>query len=163
MLPITDQLIRASFVNASRKEIADLTLPADFADRDWDRLDYLGWRDPRFAKRAYLVVPVEGAHVGVILKQADADPKSRAQCSWCQDVRLPNDVVIFGARRSGHAGRNGNTVGILICSNFECSINVRRLPPVAYLGYDVEAARELRILELRERSQAFAISLRDDG
>lgn len=166
MLPITDQLIRASFVNATRKEINDLALPPDFAERDGDRLDYLGWRDPKFAKRAYVVVPVDQAsgveHVGVILKQADADPRSRAQCSWCQDVRLPNDVVIFGARRSGHAGRNGNTVGILICSNFECSVNVRRLPPVAYLGFDVEAAREQRIFELRERAQAFATSVRDD-
>jgi hypothetical protein len=166
MLPINDQLIRASFVNASRKEISDITVPAELADRDWTRLDYLGWRDPKFAKRAYVVVPVEQPsgveHVGVILKQADADPRSRAQCSWCQDVRLPNDVVIFGARRTGHAGRNGNTVGILICSNFECSVNVRRLPPVAYLGFDVEAAREQRILELRERSQAFAVSVRDD-
>ncbi len=162
MLPIDDQLIRASFVNATRKEISDLTLPPDFADRDWSRLDYLGWRDPKFAKRAYVVVPVGETHIGVILRQADADPKSRAQCSWCQDVRLPNDVVIFGARRSGHAGRNGNTVGILICSNFECSANVRKLPPVAYLGYDVEAARELRILELQDRSQAFAVSVRDD-
>jgi hypothetical protein len=166
MLPVTDQLIRASLVNASRKEISDLTLPADFADRDWDRLDYFGWRDPKFARRAYVVVPIDGPsgleHVGVLLKQAETDPRSRAQCSWCQDVRLPNDVVIFGARRTGHAGRNGNTVGILICSNFECSVNVRRLPPVAYLGFDVEAARELRILELRERAQAFAISVRDD-
>ena len=167
MLVLDEKSIRASFVNASRKEVSDLALPAGFASLDWDRLDYLGWRDPKFAKRAYVVVPLDGPsgveHVGVILKQADADPKSRAQCSWCQDVRLPNDVVIFGARRSGHAGRNGNTVGILICSNFECSVNVRRLPPVAYLGFDVEAAREQRILELRERAQAFATSVRDDS
>jgi hypothetical protein len=167
MLPIDERTVRASFVNASRKEISDLALPADFAELDWARLDYFGWRDPKFARRAYVVVPVETSAgvepVGVLLKQADADPRSRAQCSWCQDVRLPNDVVIFGARRTGHGGRNGNTVGILICENFQCSANVRRLPPIAYLGFDAGAARQDRILELQVRSQAFAISVRDDS
>jgi hypothetical protein len=154
MLPLNDPTIRASFVNATRKELSDLALP-DFASLDWDRLDYLGWRDPKFAKRAYIVVPVDDAVIGVVLRQADADPRRRAQCSWCQDITLPNDVVIYGARRAGHGGRNGNTVGTLVCENFQCSANVRKLPPVAYLGYDVEAAREERKLGLRFRAAAF--------
>jgi len=33
---------------------------------------------------------------------------------------------------------------------------VRMLPPVAYLGYDVEAARLERIATLQERAAAFA-------
>ena len=82
MLPVSENDIRASFVNATRKELGELALPAGCADLTWDRLDYLGWRDPKFAKRAYVVVPLDGPsgveHVGVILKQADADPKSRA-------------------------------------------------------------------------------------
>ena len=155
MLPLNDPAIRASFVNATRKELSDLTLP-DLTSLDWDRLDYLGWRDPKFAKRAYIVVPVDDTVIGVVLRQADADPRRRAQCSWCQDITLPNDVVIYGARRAGHGGRNGNTVGTLVCENFQCSANVRKLPPVAYLGYDVEAAREERKLGLRARAAAFA-------
>jgi hypothetical protein len=159
MLPLNDPAIRASFVNATRKELADITLPPGLADLNWERLDYLGWRDPKFAKRAYVVVPVGDRLVGVVLKQADADPRKRAQCAWCQDVTLPNDVVIYGARRAGHGGRNGNTLATLVCENFECSTNVRKLPPVAYLGFDVEAAREERILGLRERAAAFATAV----
>lgn len=164
MLPLNDQTIRASFVNATRKELTDLILPPDLAGLDWDRLDYLGWRDPKFAKRAYVVAPLDGGGIaGVVLKRADADPRTRAQCSWCQDVTLPNDVVIYGARRAGHGGRNGNTLGILVCATFECSANVRKLPPVAYLGFDVEAAREDRIRGLRSRAAAFAAAVMKEG
>ena len=158
MLVLDDTTIRASFVNATRKELADLLLP-DLAEIDWDRLDYLGWRDARLSKRAYIVVPLPDGPVGIVLKQAEASPRTRAQCSWCQDITLPNDVVLYGARRSGAAGRNGNTVGTLICSNFECSRNVRTLPPTAYIGFDVEAARDRRIATLRTRSGDFATGI----
>lgn len=156
MLPVSENDIRASFVNATRKELGDLAIPAV---ADWQRLDYLGWRDPRYAKRAWLVVPVDGGLIGVVLRQADADPRRRAQCSWCQDVTLPNDVVLYSARRAGNAGRKGDTLGTLVCTNFECSANVRKLPPVAYLGFDVEAARLERIEGLRTRAAAFAMAV----
>lgn len=162
MLPLTDPIIRASFVNATRKELSDLTLPA-FADVDWSRLDYLGWRDPKFAKRALIVVPVGADVIGVALKQADADPRRRAQCSWCQDITLPNDVVLYGARRAGHAGRNGNTIGTLVCESFQCSANVRKLPPVAYLGFDQDAARTERIETLRLRAASFATAVASES
>ncbi|RFA18211.1 FBP domain-containing protein [Subtercola boreus] len=160
MLPLSEEILRASFVNASRRELNDVTLPAGFADLDFDRLDYLGWRDPRMPRRGLLVVPVEGEPVGVILKQAEASPRSRAQCAWCQDVTLPNDVVLYSAKRAGAAGRNGNTIGTLLCANFECSANVRKLPPMAYIGFDAEAARERRISVLREHASAFAADVR---
>ena len=160
MIFLDESAIRDSFVNASRKEVSDLTLPADLATVDWDALDYLGWRDPKVAKRAYIVVPTDDGPVGIILKQAEASPRSRAQCSWCQDIRLPNDVVLYSARRVGPAGRNGNTVGTLICSEFQCSVNVRTLPPSAYLGFDREAARQQRIDVLRERASDFALGIK---
>ena len=156
MLPVSENDIRASFVNATRKELNELATPAGL---DFDRLDFLGWRDPKFAKRAFVVVPVEGSLVGVVLKQADADPRRRAQCSWCQDVTLPNDVVLYAARRAGAAGRKGDSLGTLVCMNFECSANVRKLPPVAYLGFDVEAARLERMAGLRTRAAAFVTSV----
>ncbi|WP_338136211.1 FBP domain-containing protein [Pseudoclavibacter albus] len=49
---------------------------------------------------------------------------------------------------------DGNTVGTLICENFECSRNLRKLPPLAYEGFDREAARDQRIEELQIRSAA---------
>lgn len=156
MLSLTPKTVAPSFVNASRKEVTDITLPPGFDTLDFTRLDYLGWRDPKIGRRAYVVAPVDGEPVGVLLRQAEAAPRSRAQCSWCQDITLPNDVVLFSARRAGAAGRNGNTIGTLICAGFECSANVRKLPPMAYIGFDVEAAREQRIATLRLRASAFA-------
>ncbi|BDZ66154.1 FBP domain-containing protein [Agromyces mangrovi Wang et al. 2018] len=157
MLTLTEKALRASFVNASRKEVADLTLPPGFDAIDWDRLDYLGWRDPKLGKRAYAIVPMlDDALIGILLRQADRAPRSRAQCSWCSDVTLPNDVVLYTARRSGKSGRNGDTVGTLICEDFECSRNVRRTPTLAYEGFDVEAARQERIDDLQLRAASFA-------
>jgi len=155
MLSLDEKTIRAAFVNATRKELTELTFP-DLTEINWDKLDYLGWRDRRLAKRAYIVVPANGGLIGVVLKQAEANPRSRAQCSWCQDIHLPNDVVLFSAKRSGDGGRVGNSVGTLICANFECSANVRKAAPMAYIGFDVEAARLERIAVLKERAATFA-------
>ena len=156
MLALTTHTLTTSFINASRKEIADITLPDGFDAINWDDLDYFGWRDPKLARRAYIVVPVDGELVGILLRQSEGSPRSRAQCSLCQDVKLPNDVVLYSARRVGAAGRNGNTVATLICDSFQCSANVRKAVPPAYLGFDVEAARDQRIESLRTRSAGFA-------
>ncbi|GAA3913765.1 hypothetical protein BKA10_000326 [Microbacterium invictum] len=74
-------------------------------------------------------------------------------------MTLRNDVQFFFARKAGTAGRNGNTIGTLICQNFGCSANVRRLPPLAYEGYDRELAREMRMLRLREHVAGFIAGL----
>jgi hypothetical protein len=160
MHTLTESFIRSSFINASRKEVKDATLPdhlGALAEADWGGLDFLGWRDPKFARRAYVVLPrLDGDPVGIMLKQAEASPRSRAMCNWCQDVRLPNDVVFWSAKRVGDAGRRGATVGTLICRDFECSHNVRNDPPPAYQGYDVAAARAKRIDDLRLKVAGFA-------
>ncbi len=159
MISLDEKTVRASFVNATRKELTEMTLPDEFDGISWDKLDYLGWRDHRLARRAYIVVPVDGELIGLVLKQAEASPRSRAQCSWCQDVTLPNDVVLYSARRGGAAGRIGNTVGALVCANFQCSSNVRKLPPMAYIGFDVDAARDKRITALQLHVATFALDL----
>ncbi len=159
MRPIDERAIRASFRNASRKEASDLNLPAGFRDIDFSRLDYLGWSDPKSPRRAYVLVEVDDILTGVLLQQAEQRVIARAQCSWCDDVTLRNDVQLFTARKSGPAGRKGDTVGTLVCANFECSVNVRRLPPLAYPGFDREAARDQRILRLGEHVRAFVHAL----
>jgi hypothetical protein len=160
MLPLDETRIRASFINATQRERASVTLPAGFADLDWDQLDVLAWRDPKLPKVGYLVVEQDGEPVGVVLREADGRIRTRPQCSWCRDVTLPNDVVLYTAKRAGAPGRNGDTVGTLACANFECSMNVRRLPTSAYLGYDVEAARRRRIEALREHVTGFVQAVR---
>ena len=161
MLPLTETRIRASFINASRSERAHVLVPADLDETPWDRLDFLGWRDRKLAHVGYVVAELDGEPVGLILREADTKARSRPQCSWCNDVELPNDVVLFTAKRVGDAGRRGDTVGTLVCANFECSRNVRKLPPSAYLGFDREAARDRRIDALRENVTNFASALRD--
>lgn len=159
MRPIDERAIRASFRNASRKEVSDLRLPAGFADIDFSRLDYLGWSDPKSPRRAYVFVEIDDALAGVMLQQAEQRVIARAQCSWCDDVTLRNDVQLFTARKAGPAGRKGDTVGTLVCANFGCSANVRLLPPLAYEGFDREAARAQRIVRLGEHVRSFVAAL----
>jgi hypothetical protein len=161
MHPLTDAQIRASLLNASRSERKNLSLPAAFGELDWDRIDFLGWRDPKFPSVGYVVLDIGGTPTGLLMRQADTRTRTRPQCSWCSDVTLPNEVVLYTTRRAGDAGRRGDTVGSLICENFECSQNVRRLPPSAYLGFDREAARDRRIAALRENVTSFVTDVRD--
>jgi hypothetical protein len=162
MHSLSDAQIRASFVNASVRERAALTLPPGFAELDWDRLDFLGWRDPKLPLVAYAVVAGEDGPVGIMLRRADGRMRSRPQCAWCEDVHLPNDVLFYVAKRGGPAGRRGDTVGTLVCADFQCSANVRKRPPVAYLGFDVEAARERRMQALRENVAGFVRAVTAD-
>lgn len=157
MLPLTDKTIRASFINATRKEASSLTLPADFDSIDWDRLDYLGWRDPKFDRRAYVIVPsLDGDLTGIVLRHPGPAGRKKAQCSWCNDTSTPNPVLMYSAKRSGESGRNGNTVGALICEDFQCSRNARRAPIPWYEDFDVEVERQRQIEELQLRVAAFA-------
>lgn len=155
MHALTADAIRASFVNVTLRERKSIVPPDDLTEADWAQLDYLGWRDPKSPLLGYVVIPTTDGPVGILLRQAEATPRSRAQCSWCEDTRLPNDVVFFAAKRAGDAGRKGDTLGTLVCARFECSTNVRRPQPMSYVGFDVEEARQLRILSLRERAEAF--------
>lgn len=159
MRSFTDAQIRDSFGNASRSERKNIVLPA-LDEIDWDGLDYLGWRDPKLPQVGYIVADLDGAPVGLLLRQTESRPRSRPQCTWCADVQLPNDVVLYATKRAGDAGRRGDTVATLICEGFECSANVRRLPPSAYLGFDREAARDRRIDALQERVARFVRDVR---
>ncbi|WP_374976264.1 FBP domain-containing protein [Microbacterium trichothecenolyticum] len=162
MHAFTEKDIRASFVNASLRERNAVIVP-DLAHVRWDGLDYFGWRDPKQPLAGFIVVPVDDEPVGILLRQTEQRTRTRAQCSWCEDVTLPNDVVLFGAKRAGKAGRNGDTVGTLLCEGFECSVNARRPMPPAYLGFDVTAARQRRIEALRAHAEGFARDIRDSA
>ena len=161
MLPLSEARIRASFLNTSLSERKSVSLPSSLESIDWGRLDFFGWRDPKLPQVGYVVLELDGADAGVLLRKSDAKPRSRAQCSWCTDVELPNEVVFFGARRAGAEGRRGDTVGTLACADFECSANVRRRPATAYIGFDVEAARQRRIEGLQSSIRGFVRGIRD--
>ncbi len=163
MRPLTETQIRASLINASRSERKNMAVPSDLKDVVWGSIDFLGWRDPKLPNISYIVVELDDDVVGLLMRQTDARPRSRPQCSWCADVQLPNDVVFYSTKRVGDAGRRGDTVGTLVCANFECSNNVRKLPPSAYLGFDREAARHRRIEALKRHVEGFVRDIRDRG
>ncbi len=160
MHALTEQQIRNAFVNATRREVAQATLP-DLSTLSWDRLDYLGWRDRRSPLSAYVVVEHDDGAVGVLLRAGDraGGRRRRAVCAWCADVVETEDVSLYVARRAGAAGRKGDTIGTLICTDFQCSRNVRRPPTRIEAGSDVDAVRSdmvrRRTMELRARSRAF--------
>ncbi|MCH5645579.1 FBP domain-containing protein [Gordonia sp. ABSL49_1] len=156
MHALTESQIRKSFVNTTLRERNSLTLPPSFAELDWDQLDFLAWRDPKLPLIGYLVVPIDDTLVGILLRQGQRQPRTRPQCSFCEDVQLPNEVAFFSAKRAGAAGRKGDTVGTLLCSGFECNANVRVRASAIFAGDDPEAVRQQRIERLRAHARGFA-------
>lgn len=160
MNPLTEAQIRASLVNASRRERTVATLP-DLDDVRWDRLDYLGWRDRKAPLAAYVVLEIDGEPTGIALRAADrgTGPRRRAMCAWCEDVVETDDVQLFTARRAGARGRRGDGIGTLICGDFRCASNVRREPTSIEAGPMDPEERDLlvatRIEGLRDRSRRF--------
>jgi hypothetical protein len=147
--------ILGAFHGATRSEVKKVTFAADFGDVDFNRLEYYGWADPKIPRRAYLVVDRPDGPVALLLNRAARTPRGRAMCTWCNDVNLADEAVLYAVRRGGAAGRKGDTVGALICANFGCSRNVRQLPPAYHRGTDLEAIRAQRIEELQRRVHAF--------
>lgn len=150
MHPLSEPMIRASFVNTSLRERINAPIP-DVEHVYWDDLDYLAWPDRKNPHLFYLAVDLDGDPTAIMLRRSENRLCARAQCSWCEDVRLPNDVVFFSAARSGDSG----TLGTLVCANFECSANVRQFAPSTLIGFDHEAERDRRIASLRQRVRNF--------
>lgn len=160
MQPLREDAIRSSFVNTTVRERAQAALP-DLAAVPWERLDYLGWRDPKRDQLAYVVVEAEGELIGLMLRTQPPSPmRRRMMCAWCQDVTIADPAVLYVARRAGAAGRKGDTIGTPICADFRCSANVRRPPSLTELSGGGDEARRLwvdeRVRQLRERVSAFA-------
>ncbi|MFM9378251.1 FBP domain-containing protein [Gordonia sp. VNK21] len=158
----TQPEILAAFRGATRSEVKRVTFRPDFDEVDFSRLDFYGWRDPKLARRSYIVVEHEGELVALILNRADARPSRKAMCAWCRDVDLTQDVVMVSVRRAGAKGRRGATVGTLVCEDFGCSRHVRKLPPAFHKGTDLDAIREEQVAGLRHRVDAFVAQILAD-
>ena len=162
MRPLTEPQVRRSFVNCSRGEAQGLTLPRGFAELDWSGLDVLGWRDPKAPLRGYLVLDLADGPVGIAVRAADSRMSSgtAVMCLLCQTGQAGDAVSLFTARRTGEAGRNGNTVGTYICADLGCSDRVRtEIPPWLQLRDPVEVVAE-RAAELRGRAEGFLDAVR---
>ncbi|KUO13376.1 FBP domain-containing protein [Streptomyces sp. DSM 15324] len=128
MKPLTEQQIRAAFVNCTKGEATRLAVPRDLAERPWGDLDYLGWRDPQAPDRAHLVVELDGRPTALALRAAAGavGQARRSMCSMCLTTHS-GGVALMVAPRAGLAGRQGNSVGAYLCADLACSLYVRGL------------------------------------
>ncbi|MER5451710.1 FBP domain-containing protein [Streptomyces sp. NPDC002764] len=126
MEPLTEQEIRAAFVNCTKGEAKRLHVPRDLADRSWEDLDYLGWRDPQAPGRAYLAAELDARPVAVVLRTSGAGSwqTRRSMCSICLTVHS-GGVSLMVAPKAGRAGQQGNSVGAYLCDDLACSLYVR--------------------------------------
>ncbi|KAA2267187.1 FBP domain-containing protein [Solihabitans fulvus] len=127
MRPVTERDIRASFVNCTKGEAKRLSVPKDLAERLWDDLDFLGWRDPAAPDRAYLVAESGDGFAGVALRRAapPVGPARRSMCSLCLTTHTGDGVALMTARKAGKEGQLGNSVGAYICTDLACSLYLR--------------------------------------
>ncbi|MCI3273700.1 FBP domain-containing protein [Streptomyces cylindrosporus] len=126
MEPLTEQEIRAAFVNCSKGEAKRLNVPRDLAEQPWADLDYLGWRDPQAPDRAYLVIALDGRPRALAMRASNAGSGQtrRSMCSMCLTTHS-GGVSLMVAPRAGRAGQQGNSVGAYMCSDLACSLYVR--------------------------------------
>ncbi|MFV2120097.1 FBP domain-containing protein [Streptomyces sp. Act-28] len=171
MEPLSEKQIRASFVNCSKGDAARLRLPADFADLPWDDLDFLGWRDPGAPLRAHLVLPPDavpgragGGPVGITLRVPERTRTSAVRsslCRICLTGHASSGVTLFAAPRAGVSGRDGNTVGIYVCSDLACPLYVRGLrQPALRSRHEESLGVEGRIDRMRANLLAFVENVR---
>ncbi|WP_329121273.1 FBP domain-containing protein [Streptomyces sp. NBC_01465] len=137
MRPVSEQEIRASFVNCSKGEAKRLSVPYELDGLPWGDLDFLGWRDQSAPERSYLVVERDGRLTGVALRhpaRQGGNFTQRSMCSLCLTTHPRSGVLLMTAPKAGAAGRDGNSVGIYVCADLACSLYVRgkkELPPRA--------------------------------
>lgn len=133
MRPLTETEVRDALANATDEERREFSLPLDFLLTEWDGVEAIGWRDPRFPARGYLVVEHDDDPVAVVVHAArGANSRHRAAiCNLCHTQQPADQVALFSARRSGDAGAKGDTVGTYICADLSCEENVRLPVPPA--------------------------------
>ncbi|MFE0180959.1 FBP domain-containing protein [Streptomyces olivaceus] len=127
MRALAEKDVRASFINCSKGEAKRLTVPRDLGERPWDDLDFLGWRDPGAPDRSYLVTDHDGRLTGVALRFQPARSGffQRSLCTLCLTAHPRGGVSLMTARKAGAAGRQGDSVGLYMCTDLACSLYLR--------------------------------------
>ncbi|MDA5142831.1 FBP domain-containing protein [Streptomyces sp. AD681] len=159
MKPLTEHDIRTSFVNCSKGAAKRLPLPKNLADLDhWDDLDFLGWSDLSAPDRSYLVLERAAGPVGLTLRSASGNRGflRRSMCSLCLTTHPGGGVTLMTAPKAGPAGREGNSVGLYVCADLDCSLYVRGRKKAAPGGRMEESLTvEQQIERLRGNLDAF--------
>ncbi len=159
VLAISETALRDSFVNCSKGDRAKIALPGPIGGIDFEQLDFLGWRDPKAPERACIVTESDNGLIGIVLRPASKSAKSLSRssmCSVCMTPHASSGVALLSAPLAGAAGRNGNSAGIYMCADLQCSRYVRgTLKSDAIISMSETIDLESRIERLRERLDAF--------
>ncbi|MEU6478785.1 FBP domain-containing protein [Streptomyces sp. NPDC047017] len=158
MRSLTEQDIRSSFVNCSKGEAKRLAVPRDLDERPWDDLDFLGWRDPGAPGRSCLVAERAGRPVGIALRHPSSQRGflHRSMCSLCLTTHPGGGVSLMTARKAGPAGREGNSVGLYMCTDLACSLYVRgRKVPESGSRFEESLSLEEQIARTRGNLAGF--------
>lgn len=159
MEPITEKDIRASFVNCSKGDAKRLNMPSTLAVTQWDQLDFLGWTDPSYAGRSYIVVPREDELVGVALRHESGSDRAQ-MCTICMTTHSRGYVALMTAKKVGESGRRGNTVGTYMCTDLDCSLYARgKKTPALGNRYRENLTDEERVERVRDNLRAFVSRL----
>ena len=162
MTPLTEPELRACLVNATRGEASRMSVPLDLDDVDWSRLDFLGWRDRKIPTRGYIIRQTADAVTGLMLRAAEArmSPRRSAMCLLCRAVDKANRISLFTTRKTGAAGRNGDTVGTYICAGLDCSSQLRAPSRSAgRMMADAHKSVDQQALDMLQRLDAFIASI----
>ena len=127
MMPIAADEIRGAFVNCSKGEAKRVGMP-NLDAMPWDDLDFLGWQDPSGSQRAYLVVERAAGVVGLVLRQSASSARTVRRSTMCQICVTPHTadgVTMSVARKSGAAGKKGDSTGLYVCRDLACSLYIR--------------------------------------
>jgi hypothetical protein len=163
MHPVLKSDIQRALVNVSKSERAAVTFEPAFDDVPWGRLDFYGWRDSRFPRRGYLVRQHDDGLVAVAVHTPESGMSGarKAMCVVCRAVDTANSIALFAARRTGAAGRKGDTVGTYICVGLDCSAQLR-LPRVKVgrsMLSDTELDPDVLAVGMLERLDGFLASV----
>lgn len=126
--------IARALINVTKSERAAVAFAADFDEVPWHLLDFYGWRDRKKPHVGYLVRERDSGLVAVALRAPENRMSfgRKAMCTICRAVDTANSIALFTARRTGPAGRKGDTVGTYICANLDCSAQLRQ--PTSKIG-----------------------------
>ncbi|SNS54476.1 FBP domain-containing protein [Rhodococcoides kyotonense] len=160
MEPVTEKEIRSSFVNCSKGDAKRLNVPRDLDRTDWEQLDFLGWSDPSYAGRSYIVVPGPEGLVGVALRHESGGSDRAQMCTVCLTMHSRGAVSLMTARKTGDSGRKGNTVGTYMCTDLLCSLYARgKKTPALGNRYRENLSPEERAVRVQENVEAFIARL----
>ncbi|MCE0508781.1 MULTISPECIES: FBP domain-containing protein [Microbacterium] len=155
MRPLTEADVRASFVNADAEELRIMEMPHDFLLVDWDYLDFFAWSDPNASRRGYVLIPLEETVVGIVLRATEPGRGRSGMCDICHTMQPGNQISLFSARRSGQAGRRGDSVGAYMCADLSCHENVRLAHPLAPNEVRAPGQADLRLDGTHRRMERF--------